>query len=223
MIGRIVGRIIEKNPPRIIVDVHGLGYEVDVPMSTFYQLPELEQTVQLFTHFVVREDEHLLFGFSSALEQQTFRQLIKINGVGVRTALSMLSGLAVDELIIAIQQQDLTTLKRIPGIGQKTAERLVLELKGKFDHLACDPIAIATSAALSATGTANTSGTQTTSGVAAGLAIAPQIAIRREVEQALHALGYSEREASAALKKLPAEYTTSEGIRVCLRLLSSGG
>ena len=132
MIGRLHGQLAEKNPPQVLVDCHGVGYEVDVPMSTFYNLPEVGGTVTLLTHFVVREDAQVLFGFATASERETFRELIKISGIGPRTALSILSGLSVADLAQAVTQQQATRLTKVPGIGKKTAERLLLELKGKL-------------------------------------------------------------------------------------------
>ena len=132
MIGRITGVLLEKNPPQVLVDVHGLGYEVDVPMSTFYNLPALGEKLTLLTHFVVREDGQFLFGFASGEERYAFRQLIKISGVGARMALAVLSGLSVNDLAQAIARQEVGRLIKVPGIGKKTAERLLLELKGKL-------------------------------------------------------------------------------------------
>src|SRR6266568_6786300 len=132
MIGRLSGILLEKTPPQLLLDVEGVGYEVDVPMSTFYNLPGTGERVALFTHLVVREDAHLLFGFGSENERRAFRQLIKISGVGARTALSVLSGLSVAELAQAVSMQESGRLTRIPGIGKKTAERLLLELKDKI-------------------------------------------------------------------------------------------
>ncbi|HEX3141337.1 MAG TPA: Holliday junction branch migration protein RuvA [Rhizobacter sp.] len=132
MIGRLTGLLAEKNPPQLLVDVNGVGYEVDVPMSTFYNLPALGERVSLLTHFVVREDAQVLFGFLTAEERATFRQLVKISGVGPRTALSILSGLSVGELAQAVSLQESGRLVKVPGIGKKTAERLLLELKGKL-------------------------------------------------------------------------------------------
>lgn len=132
MIGRLQGLLADKNPPQVLLDCHGVGYEVDVPMSTFYHLPATGEPVTLLTHFVVREDAQVLYGFGTAEEREAFRQLIKISGVGPRTALSILSGLSVAELAQAVTAQDAARLTRIPGIGKKTAERLLLELKGKF-------------------------------------------------------------------------------------------
>ncbi|MBV8468785.1 MAG: Holliday junction branch migration protein RuvA, partial [Burkholderiaceae bacterium] len=130
MIGRLTGVIAEKSPPLVLIDVQGVGYEVDVPMSTFYNLPGLGEKVQLLTHLTVREDAHLLFGFGSTEERNVFRQLIKISGIGARTALSILSGMSVADLAQAITLQEAGRLTKVPGIGKKTAERLLLELKG---------------------------------------------------------------------------------------------
>ena len=132
MIGRIAGLLAEKNPPEILVDCNGVGYELQVPMSTFYNLPGLGEKVSLLTHFVVREDAQILYGFGNATERAAFRQLIKISGVGPRTALSVLSGMSVEDLAQAVTQQEPGRIIKVPGIGKKTAERLLLELKGKL-------------------------------------------------------------------------------------------
>ncbi|MFZ4478484.1 MAG: Holliday junction branch migration protein RuvA [Rhodoferax sp.] len=132
MIGKLTGTLCDKNPPQVLVDCNGVGYEVHVPMSTFYNLPELGGKVSLLTHFVVREDAQILYGFASAQEREAFRQLIKISGVGPRTALSVLSGMNVGELAQAVTLQEAGRLVKVPGIGKKTAERLLLELKGKL-------------------------------------------------------------------------------------------
>ena len=191
MIGRIQGKLLEKNPPQILVDVHGVGYEIDVPMSTFYNLPDIGQEITLLTHFIVREDAQLLYGFATAKERAAFRQLIKISGVGARTALAVLSGMSVDALAQAVAQQECAMLTRVPGIGKKTAERLVLELKGKI------------SAELD--------------GVALSAAAGDN---RADVAAALVALGYSDREANAAAKKLPADISVSAGIREALKSMT---
>jgi holliday junction DNA helicase RuvA len=190
MIGRLSGLLAEKSPPMVLLDVHGVGYEVDVPMSTFYNLPALGEPVTLLTHFVVREDAQLLFGFLTAPERATFRELVKISGVGPRTALSILSGLSVGELAQAVTRQDGARLVKVPGIGKKTAERLLLELKGK---LGAD-LALPNAAALSDAQT--------------------------DIAQALQALGYSDREAQAALKALPADVGVSDGIKLALKALN---
>ncbi len=133
MIGRLHGKLLEKHPPMVLVDVNGVGYEVDVPMSTFYNLPANGEIVTLLTHFVVREDAQLLYGFATAEERQTFRQLLKITGVGAKMALAVLSGLSAQELATAVMSGDAVRLTKVPGIGKKTAERLLLELRGKLD------------------------------------------------------------------------------------------
>lgn len=191
MIGRIRGTLLEKNPPQILVDVHGVGYEIDVPMSTFYNLPDVGQQVTLLTHFVVREDAQLLYGFGTAKERAAFRQLIKISGIGARTALAVLSGMSVEALAQAVAQQESALLTRVPGIGKKTAERLVLELKGK---ISADTEALTLSAAPGDN--------------------------RADVAAALTALGYSEREANAAAKKLAPDVSVSAGIREALKSLA---
>ena len=191
MIGRLSGKLIEKQPPQIIVDVQGLGYEIDVPMSTFYNLPGLGETITLFTHLVVREDAHLLYGFGSDDERRAFRQLLKISGVGPKLALSVLSGLSVADLAQTVAMQETGRLTKIPGVGKKTAERLVLELRDKLDHA---PSVAGSSATLKAN-----------SG---------------DVLNALLALGYNEREAQWALKQIPNDLTVSESIRQALKQLS---
>ena len=190
MIGRLTGVVAQKSPPQVLVDVGGVAYEVDVPMSSFYHLPAVGERTALLTHFVVREDAQQLFGFLTAAERDAFRQLIRISGVGPRTALSVLSGLSVDELAQAVAQQQAVRLTKVPGIGKKTAERLLLELRGK---LAPD---------------------------LAGAGGAPADDAQADIVQALLALGYSEREATAALKSLPAEVGVAEGIRLALKSLS---
>lgn len=144
MIGRMTGQLAEKNPPEVLLDCHGVGYELLVPMSTFYNLPALGDTVTLLTHFVVREDAQILFGFTTASERAAFRQLIKISGVGPRTALSVLSGMSVDELSRAVSTQEAGRIIKVPGIGKKTAERLLLELKGKLGADLGVPVAAGT-------------------------------------------------------------------------------
>lgn len=131
MIGRITGTLIEKHPPQVVVDAHGVGYEIDVPMSTFYNLPAIGEKVSLLTHLAIREDAHLLYGFGSDIERAAFRELLKVSGIGAKTALSVLSGLSVNDLSVAIAEQEIGRIVKVPGIGKKTAERLLLELKGK--------------------------------------------------------------------------------------------
>ncbi len=191
MIGRLTGILVEKNPPQLLLDVQGVAYEVDVPMSTFYNLPATGERVALFTHLVVREDAHLLFGFGSEAERRAFRQLLKITGVGARTALSVLSGLSVAELAQAVTMQDTGRLTKIPGIGKKTAERLLLELKDKL------------------------AGDVTT---AVGVHRTPPVS--SDVLNALVALGYSDKEAVTAVKRLPDGIGVGDGIRQALKLLA---
>lgn len=191
MIGRLSGILLEKNPPQVLVDCHGVGYEVNVPMSTFYHLPALGEAVNVLVHMVVREDAQLLFGFLTAQEREAFRQLIKVSGVGARTALAILSGLSVDDLAQAVMQQESGRLVKVPGIGKKTAERLLLELKGKLG------------ADISTTGPASA-----------------RSDAQLDILQALLTLGYSEKEAQATLKTLPADIEVSEGIKQALKMLA---
>ena len=191
MIGRISGVLADKQPPQVLVDAGGVGYELDVPMSTFYNLPAVGERVVLLTHFVVREDAQILFGFLTASERATFRELVKISGVGPRTALSILSGLSVAELAAAVSRQDGARLVKVPGIGKKTAERLLLELKGK---LGAD--------------------------LGAPAGSAPVSDAQADIAQALQALGYSEREALAAVKALPPDVGVSDGIKLALKALN---
>jgi Holliday junction DNA helicase RuvA len=191
MIGRLSGILLEKNPPQLLLDVQGVAYEVDVPMSTFYNLPATGERVVLFTHLVVREDAHLLFGFGTDNERRAFRQLVKISGIGARTALSVLSGLSVAELAQAVTLQESGRLTKIPGIGKKTAERLLLELKDKL-------------------------GADLTTAV--GVHRAPPAS--SDILHALLSLGYSDKEAVAAVKQLPEGLAVSDGIRQALKLLA---
>lgn len=199
MIGRIAGILLEKNPPQILIDVGGVGYELEVPMSTFYNLPNLGEPVVLVTHLVVREDAHLLFGFLTEPERATFRQLIKISGIGARIALAVLSGLSVSELAQAVALQEAGRIVKIPGIGKKTAERLLLELKGKLSHAGA-------AAKVGAGGTAP---------------LAAQDAAS-DILNALLALGYNEREALGAMQGLPPDIGVAEGIRAALKALAKG-
>ena len=190
MIGKLTGTLLEKNPPEVLVDCGGVGYEVQVPMSTFYNLPATGTKVSLLTHFVVREDAQLLFGFGSANERQAFRSLIKVTGIGPRMALAVLSGMSVDDLAEAVTLQEVGRLVKVPGIGKKTAERLLLELKGKI-------------------------------GADTGVqSLFAQNNDQNDILQALMALGYSDKEASAALKKLPPDVGVSDGIKLALRALA---
>lgn len=189
MIGKLTGVIAEKSPPQVLIDVQGVGYEVDVPMSTFFNLPGLGERASLLTHLSIREDAHVLFGFLTAEERSTFRQLIKISGVGPKMALSLLSGLSVAELSQAVSRQEAGRLVKVPGIGKKTAERLLLELKGKLGPDLALPTTVANDA-------------------------------QADILQALVALGYSEKEAGAALKALPPDVGVSEGIKLAMKKLS---
>ena len=191
MIGRLQGILLEKTPPLVLIDCNGVGYECEVPMSTFYNLPAVGEKVVMLTHFVVREDAQLLYGFGSSQERATFRQLLKVNGIGAKSALSILSGLSIDELVQAVALQETTMLTRVPGVGKKTAERLLLELKDKF----------------------------TIDGVAAMNSSQPKSA-SSDVLNALLALGYNEREALAAVKLLDKEVSVTDGIKQALKLLS---
>lgn len=190
MIARLNGLLIEKTPPLIVLDCGGVGYEVEVPMSTFYNLPEVGVQVTLLTHMVVREDAQLLYGFGSLQEKDTFRLLLKVNGIGAKSALSILSGASIDELVAAVASQEVDILTRIPGVGKKTAERLLLELKDKFD-----------AGSLSAIKGQEKSATQ-------------------DVLNALLALGYNEREAAASVKLLEKDITVSDGIKQALKALA---
>jgi len=190
MIGRLSGTLLEKNPPQILLDVQGVGYEVDVPMSTFYNLPALNEKVVLLTEFIVREDAHLLYGFLTQEERIAFRQLLKISGVGPKLALSVLSGLSMSDLAMAVANKDATRLTKIPGVGKKTAERLLLELQGKF---------VAAAGATASVGMES-----------AG----------NDIVNALLGLGYKDKEAEWAAKQLPKDVGVSDGIRQALKLLS---
>lgn len=191
MIGRIKGVLVQKSPPRILVDCQGVGYEIDVPMSTLYQLPENGSIITLLTHHLVREDAQQLYGFATESEREAFRILIKISGVGARTALTILSGMSVGDIAQAVTLQDSSRLMTVPGIGKKTAERLLLELKGKFGadlpHLSDSTINAPASS---------------------------------EILQALIALGYSDKEAALAMKQIPSDANVSDGIRLALKTLS---
>ena len=186
MIGRLSGTLVAKHPPQVMVDCNGVAYELDVPMSTFYSLPATGQPVVLLTHLVVREDVQALYGFGTLEERAAFRQLLKISGVGARTALAVLSGMSVPELAQAVALQEPARLTKVPGIGKKTAERLLLELKGKLAD----------------------ADTKLSAGGAS------------DVLNALLGLGYSEKEAAAALKGLPPGLPVAEGIRAALKALA---
>jgi Holliday junction DNA helicase RuvA len=194
MIGRITGTLLEKNPPQVLIDAHGIAYEVAVPMSTFYNLPATGEHVMLHTHLVVREDAHLLYGFGTPAERGAFRQLLKISGVGPKVALAVLSGLSVGDLARAVAAQESARLTKIPGIGKKTAERLLLELRDKLRGDA---------------------GAET-----AGGAMNAQDGVASDIVNALIALGYNEREALAAYRALPDDVSVADGIRLALKALA---
>ena len=190
MIGRLKGYLVEKTPPFILLDAQGVGYEIEVPMTTFFNLPEVGSEITLLTHLVVREDAHLLFGFATPTERQMFRQLIKINGIGAKVALSILSSIESNEFANAIKTDDTNILIKIPGIGKKTAERLVLELKDKLKDLD-----VTKSSKILVTNI-------------------------DDIENALISLGYSNRDAAIAIKSLPDSISINDGIRQALKSLA---
>lgn len=192
MIGRLKGILLEKQPPHVLLDVSGVGYEVQVPMSTLYQLPELGQTVTLLTHLTVREDAHLLFGFSTSAERQLFRRLIKVNGVGPKLALAILSSMSPDEFVLCIQAQDLQRLVKMPGVGKKTAERLIVEMQDALKEWQCSD------------------------GQLVSMQQAPASAIQ-EATSALVALGYSAPQAKRCLASLPKDLSAEDYIRQALK------
>jgi holliday junction DNA helicase RuvA len=193
MIGRLTGTLVEKNPPQIVVDVGGVGYEIDVPMSTFYNLPDNGAKLSLYTHLVVREDAHLLYGFLTEQERRTFRRLTRISGIGARIALAVLSGLSVAELAQAVTLQESGRLTKVPGVGKKTAERILLELKDKLGAELTTAVGIHRPASASS-----------------------------DILNALLTLGYSDKEAVATVKTLPADVAVADGIRQALKLLGKG-
>ncbi|MGC7560334.1 Holliday junction branch migration protein RuvA [Pasteurella sp. PK-2025] len=193
MIGHLTGRLIEKQPPEILLDVQGVGYELLLPMTSFYNLPEIGQQTSLFTHLVVREDAHLLFGFSQKTDRTLFRELIKTNGVGPKLALAILSAMSVNEFVYAIEREELSKLVKIPGVGKKTAERLLVELKGKFKGVSQGDFFIesqhipTTTATMQATSEPNA-----------------------EAVSALVALGYKPAEAEKMVKRIAKPHLSSE-------------
>mgnify|MGYP001374345675 CR=1 FL=1 len=193
MIGRIQGILLQKNPPQLLVDCQGVGYEIDVPMTTFYNLPAVGEKVTLFTHLAIREDAHVLYGFGSLDERALFRQLIRISGVGARTALALLSGLSVNDMSQAVALQDASRLTSIPGMRKKTAERLLLELKGKLE-----------------------------TGALSAISSSVQNDAMADIQNALLALGYSEKETILAIKQVPNDCSVSDGIKMALKALSKG-
>ena len=194
MIAQLSGLLVEKTPPSIVVDAHGVGYSLDLPMSSYFSLPDVGQPVKLLTHFVVREDAQLLYGFLTQAERQAFRELIKVSGIGPRIALAVLSGLSVDQLVAAIGMQDVSGLIRVPGIGKKTAERMLLELKGRL--------------------------AETLPGASLSSSPGKSSVLNLEVGHALQALGYSDKEIQQALRQLGPLEDLSEGIRQALKVLA---
>ena len=190
MISKLTGKLIEAAPPQVVIDVNGVAYEADVSMQTFCALPPVGGTVSLYTQLIVREDAHLLFGFISHSERNTFRQLVKVSGIGAKTALGILSVMSADELAAAIAAEDIKRLSSAPGIGKKTAERMVLELRGKL-----------------------------VSGSARVQPAAPSGGSGEDIVGALLALGYSDKEARAAAKGIPPETEIGEGVRLALKNL----
>ena len=190
MISRLRGIILEKNPPVVVLDVHGVGYEAQVSMQTFYTLPAVGEETALYTQLVVREDAHLLFGFGSREERETFRALVKVSGIGAKSALGILSALTSEELAAAIATEDIKRLTAAPGIGKKTAERMVLELRGKLAAASDDATGLFTQ---------NTAGNN------------------EDIINTLLALGYTDKEARTACKNIPADTDVSEGVRLALK------
>ena len=202
MIGRLKGVLAEKLPPQLLIDVNGVGYEVEAPMSTFYQLPAVGQSVELFTHFVVREDAQLLYGFSDRHERRLFRDLIKVNGVGPKLALTILSGIEASQFVRCVNEGDANALVKLPGVGKKTAERLLIEMKDRLKDWATDPDVFEL--------TATESGEASVS--------VREVDGREEAEQALIALGYKPAQASKSINAVyQAGMSTEELIRAALK------
>lgn len=199
MIAWLSGQLLAKNPPTILLDVNGVGYEMEAPLSVFYQLPDVGEAVSLFTHLVVREDAQLLFAFESELQRDIFRTLIRVNGVGPKVALAILSTLTIDELMLAMSQEDVKLLTKVPGIGAKTAQRLLVELKDRLEKEFADISASATS-----------------DGTAAGAARNAQ----QDAISALESLGYKAADATKVVRSLPTDLSSEELIRQSLRQLS---
>lgn len=197
MIGRLTGILLEKQPPQLLIDVNGVGYEVEAPMSTFYQLPAVGEKVTLHTHLIVREDAQLLCGFATPLERQLFRHLIKVNSVGAKLALTILSGVSASEFARSVQQKDAAALTRLPGVGKKTAERLIIEMRDRLDDL---PVELLPDTAESLPGVAQASSEE------------------RDALSALVALGYKPQEASRLLQHVATDGLESqEIIRLALK------
>lgn len=194
MIGLIRGIILEKQPPQLIVDVQGVGYEIDAPMSTFYQLPDVSQEVKLFTHFVVREDAHHLYGFYTVNERSLFRTLLKVNGVGPRLALTILSSVSPEEFVNLVLSNDTASLVKLPGVGKKTAERLVIEMRDKLADW------------------------QQTSPITSAMTVSNRHNVLQDAISALISLGYKQQEANKVVTKIDDGVAGSEDlIRLALR------
>lgn len=191
MIGRLHGVLIAKHPPQLLIDVQGVGYEVEAPMSTFYQLPATGATITLHIHMVVRDDAHLLFGFATERERRLFRTLIKVNGVGPKLALTILSGISADDLVRCLQENDSAALVRLPGVGKKTAERLIVEMRDRLDDLQSDGVLPVAMAATQAPATRDE---------------------ERDALSALVALGYKPQEASRLISGVESAGLSSEEI-----------
>jgi len=209
VIGRLTGELVEKLPPTLMIDVSGVGYEVEASMNTFYKLPEVGTFITLHTHFVVREDAQLLFGFADKHERTLFRQLIKVNGVGPKLALTILSGISPEEFIRSVHNEDTAALVRLPGVGKKTAERLIIEVKDKLDKLAL-PTAIEFELDAVAVPGSNR----------------PVADNRVDAETALVALGYKPLQATKSIEQafsqLPTGATTEDLIRQALKTMVAG-
>lgn len=212
MIGRLKGELLEKHPPQLLIDVSGVGYEVEASMNTFYRLPELGKQVILFTHFVVREDAQLLYGFADREERLLFRTLIKVNGVGPKLALTILSGISTNDFVRSVHDQDTAALVRLPGVGKKTAERLIVEMKDKLKDLQVKDF-----------GEFQLSGGGDPDLVEP---VVPATDHRAEAESALVALGYKPVQATkavaAAEKALGAGANSEELIRQSLKSMVAG-
>ena len=193
MIGRLRGEIVTKQPPLLMLDVQGVGYEIEAPMSTFYNLPDVGQTTMLFTHLLVREDAHILFGFASESERLLFRTLLKVNGVGAKMALVILSGMSLDEFSLCVQSDDVSSLVKLPGIGKKTAERLIIEMRDRLDKMDVTPAAGARQPLKQDT-------------------VLNQASPVADAVSALIALGYKPNDASRMVRNVEAEGLSSEAI-----------
>lgn len=191
MIAHLNGVLFGKYAPHVVIDCHGVGYEVEVPMSTYCDLPEQGESIQLLIHQVIREDAHVLYGFGSEQERNVFRQLLKVNGIGAKSSLGILSAIGVDEISRAIEEQDVDVLVSVPGVGRKTADRLLLELNGKF----------------------KATGSKTAKPV--------KKAINEDILSALVSLGYKDKEAAKVIEQLDPNVTVNEGIRLALKALSA--